>query len=99
MYCKSFQALRIRLTSLGGKTVGNTMNLMSNDVNRFDMTPMHLHYLWIAPLQTIVIIYFLYKEMGFAGLYGVIAILIVIPIQSKYKFRIRTRNLFFYIQH
>ncbi|KAJ8960745.1 hypothetical protein NQ318_020038 [Aromia moschata] len=43
------KALRIKLSCLGGETVGNAVNLMSNDVNRFDIAPMFLHYLWIAP--------------------------------------------------
>lgn len=77
------QALRIKLTCLGGETVGNTVNLMSNDVNRFDMAPLFLHYLWIAPLQCGVITFFIYMEMGMASLYGMLAVIMVSPLQSR----------------
>ncbi|CAG9767622.1 unnamed protein product [Ceutorhynchus assimilis] len=75
------KALRIRLTDLGGKTVGNTVNLMSNDVNRFDFSPPFLHYLWIAPLQAGLIAVFIYFEMGISAFYGMIAVAIIMPIQ------------------
>ncbi|KAJ8966239.1 hypothetical protein NQ314_003654 [Rhamnusium bicolor] len=74
-------ALRIKLTALEGRTVGNAVNLMSNDVTRFDMAPIFLHYLWIAPLQVICIIYFLYREVQFAAVIGMSAVACVIPFQ------------------
>lgn len=77
------QALRIKLTALGGETVGNTVNLMSNDVNRFDAAPLFLHYLWISPLQACLIAFFIYLEMGDAAFYGMSAVVVVAPLQSK----------------
>lgn len=67
---------------MGGKTVGNTVNLMSNDVNRFDTAPIYLHYLYISPIQTSFITYFLYKEMGISGIIGVLTVLAVVPLQG-----------------
>ncbi|CAH1183645.1 unnamed protein product [Phaedon cochleariae] len=75
------KALRIRLTALGGRTVGNAVNLMSNDVTRFDLAAIFLHYLWIGPLQLLFIIYFMYKEVGNAALVGILAIVCVMPLQ------------------
>ncbi|KAF7269081.1 hypothetical protein GWI33_017838 [Rhynchophorus ferrugineus] len=77
------KVLRLRLTSLGGKTVGNAINLMSNDVMRFDMAPLFLHYLWIAPLQGVLICYFIYLEMGIASFYGMLAVIVIMPLQSR----------------
>ncbi|CAH1995818.1 unnamed protein product [Acanthoscelides obtectus] len=82
------KALRIKLTSLGGQTVGNAVNLMSNDVNRFDMAPIFLHYLWIAPLQAICIVYFLSKEVGKSAFLGMLAIAIVVPVQVCFGIRL-----------
>ncbi|KAF2880617.1 hypothetical protein ILUMI_25557 [Ignelater luminosus] len=76
------KALRISLGSLGGKTVGNVVNLMSNDVNRFDMTPLFFHYLWISPIQVVFILYFMYREMHMSALIGILAILGFIPMQA-----------------
>ncbi|KAL1490440.1 hypothetical protein ABEB36_013133 [Hypothenemus hampei] len=80
------KVLRIKLTALGGKTVGNTVNLMSNDVNRFDNAPLFLHYLWIAPLQASLITFFIYMEMGVASFYGMMALLVVGPVQVLLSF-------------
>lgn len=59
---------------------------MSNDVVRFDTAPVFIHYLWIAPLQALCILYFLYKEVGFASFIGMLAFVAVLPVQSKYLF-------------
>ncbi|ERL93480.1 hypothetical protein D910_10770 [Dendroctonus ponderosae] len=75
------KALRIKLTALGGETVGNTVNLMSNDVNRFDQAPLFLHYLWISPLQACLIAFFIYLEMGDSSFYGMSAVAVVAPLQ------------------
>ncbi|XP_050309948.1 ATP-binding cassette sub-family C member 4-like [Anthonomus grandis grandis] len=75
------KALRIRITSLGGETVGNTVNLMSNDVNRFDLAPPFVHYLWLAPLQGFLITIFLYFEVGTASFYGMLSVVSIMPFQ------------------
>lgn len=76
------KALRLSLCSLGGRTVGNVVNLMSNDVNRFDVATLFVHYLWISPLQLVVITYFMYKEMGSAAILGIIVVIGFIPLQG-----------------
>ncbi|KAG5892951.1 hypothetical protein JTB14_015002 [Gonioctena quinquepunctata] len=81
------KALRIKLTALGGQTVGNVVNLMSNDVNRFDMAPIFVHYLWIAPLQLIFVFLFLYRLVDIAAFIGILAILVFIPLQMFFGAR------------
>ncbi|KAJ8980285.1 hypothetical protein NQ317_005204 [Molorchus minor] len=75
------KALRIKLSALGGGTVGNAVNLMSNDVNRFDIAPMFVHYLWIAPVQAILCVVFLYLKVGYAAVIGIATMLVFLPIQ------------------
>lgn len=58
------------------------MNLLSNDVNRFDIAVIFLHYLWIGPLETIVVTYFLWQEVGVSSIFGVAALLMFIPLQG-----------------
>lgn len=68
---------------------GKIVNLLSNDVARFDMAFMFLHYLWLVPLQMSVVLYFLYDAAGYApyvGLFGVV--LLVLPIQGILFFNI-----------
>ncbi|CAH1104174.1 unnamed protein product [Psylliodes chrysocephalus] len=84
------KALRLKFTSLGGQTVGNVVNLMSNDVTRFDLAPIFVHYLWISPIQLTFILYFMYKEVQEAALVGITAVFGVIPIQMLFGVRSAT---------
>lgn len=55
---------------------------MSNDVNRFDVTISYIPFLWIGPLETIVITYFLWQEVGESSIFGVATLLVFVPLQS-----------------
>lgn len=70
--------------SLGETTAGKVVNLMSNDLQRFDLTFMFFHYIWIIPIQVIVISWLGYTTAGYAALIGLLAMaLIALPIQGK----------------
>ncbi|KAF5296286.1 hypothetical protein FQR65_LT10282 [Abscondita terminalis] len=77
------KVLRLKIESLGGKTVGTAITLISNDVNRFDWAPHYLHYLWISPLQCLVIVYFMYQEIQVAAFIGIMGIVLFIPLQGS----------------
>ncbi|KAK6644533.1 hypothetical protein RUM43_000800 [Polyplax serrata] len=76
------KALRLSRTALGETTVGQVVNLLSNDVNRFDVALIFLHYLWIAPVETIIVTYFMYEVVGWATFLGVLFLLMLIPLQG-----------------
>uniref|UniRef100_A0A669E2P6 Multidrug resistance-associated protein 4 n=1 Tax=Oreochromis niloticus TaxID=8128 RepID=A0A669E2P6_ORENI len=76
------KALRLSAESMGQTTTGQIVNLLSNDVNRFDEITLNLHYLWVGPLQAAVIIVFLWYEIGASCLGGVAAIALMMPIQT-----------------
>ncbi|XP_014299326.1 ATP-binding cassette sub-family C member 4 isoform X1 [Microplitis demolitor] len=89
------KALRLSTTALGETAPGKIVNLVANDVNRFDLVSIFLHHMWSAPLTTLIIGYFLYTEAGYAGIFGIGAVFIVVPIQSytgklSSKFRLQT---------
>ncbi|CAI6360542.1 unnamed protein product [Macrosiphum euphorbiae] len=63
-------------------TVGQMINLISKDVNQFDMVLPNLHYLWIGPLQTIVVTYLLWQEIGVSSLIGIATLFFFIPLQG-----------------
>ncbi|XP_052900938.1 ATP-binding cassette sub-family C member 4-like [Anopheles moucheti] len=89
------KALRLSRTALGDTAPGKVVNLLSNDVNRFDIVSVFLHSMWSAPLLAIVIGILLYIEIGVAGLIGMVVIFIVTPIQSytgklTSRFRLQT---------
>ncbi|XP_078047115.1 putative multidrug resistance-associated protein lethal(2)03659 [Augochlora pura] len=76
------KALRLSRTALGETTVGQAVNLLSNDVNRFDVAIIFLHYLWIGPLETIIILYFMYREVEISAIIGVAVLLMFAPLQG-----------------
>ncbi|XP_078045915.1 putative multidrug resistance-associated protein lethal(2)03659 isoform X1 [Augochlora pura] len=89
------KALRLSKTALGETAPGKVVNLVANDVNRFDLVSIFIHHMWSAPLSGLIIAYLLYTEAGYAGLIGIAAVFIVVPIQSytgklSSKFRLQT---------
>lgn len=59
------------------------VNLLSNDVQRFDMASMFLHYIWIMPIQAVIAFYVVYRSVGWAALAGFLAITLqAVPLQG-----------------
>ncbi|KAF0769463.1 multidrug resistance-associated protein 4-like isoform X1, partial [Aphis craccivora] len=80
--------------TFGETADGQVINLITNDVNRFDCVK-NLNYLWIGPLQIIVGIYFLWQDIGVSLLVGVATFFFFIPLQGCMgkiisKFRLQT---------
>uniref|UniRef100_A0A3P8TFX2 Multidrug resistance-associated protein 4 n=1 Tax=Amphiprion percula TaxID=161767 RepID=A0A3P8TFX2_AMPPE len=76
------KALGLNCESMGRTTTGQIVNLLSNDVNRFDEVTANLHYLWVGPLQAVVIIVLLWEEIGPSCLAGVAVIALMMPLQT-----------------
>lgn len=79
-YC---QALRLSQKSLIETSPGKIVNLLSNDVSRFEIISLLVHPLWASPLLTISAAYILWQETQWAGMIGLAVILLIVPIQSK----------------
>ncbi|KDR24429.1 putative multidrug resistance-associated protein, partial [Zootermopsis nevadensis] len=84
------KALRLSKTALGETTVGQAVNLLSNDVARFDKTFLVLAFLVIAPVETMIIVYLLWSRIGISAVLGVVSILLVIPVQAGFGKMIST---------
>ncbi|KAG4077286.1 hypothetical protein HA402_009915 [Bradysia odoriphaga] len=76
------KALRLSQTALGETALGKVVNLLSNDVGRFDIVSMFLHSMWSAPLMAIIVGYLLWIEAGWAGMIGILVVFVVVPLQS-----------------
>lgn len=73
--------------ALAKTTAGQVVNLLSNDVNRFDYAFIYPHFIWLLPLQLIIVCYIIYLKIGYAAIVGVIGIVLqTIPVQCKFYF-------------
>lgn len=77
------KATKLSQTALGDTAPGKVVNLLSNDVNRFDLVSVIFNYMWCAPLLSIAVGYLLYREVGYAGFVGMAVVFLVVPLQCK----------------
>ncbi|KAK3729239.1 hypothetical protein RRG08_008566 [Elysia crispata] len=76
------KCLRLSTKALNESSVGQIVNLMSNDVNRFDQAVIFLHFLWVGPLQALAVLIILWHELGPSVLAGFVVLLLLIPVQG-----------------
>ncbi|XP_026324225.1 multidrug resistance-associated protein 4-like [Hyposmocoma kahamanoa] len=92
--------MRMNNGSLGETTAGKVVNILSNDLQRFDMAFLFMHYIWIIPLQLGAVLYLGYREAGYSALIGMAALcLIALPFQAflgrltgKVRFRVAEKT-------
>ena len=77
------QSLKLSLAALKELSLGQIVNLVSNDVSRFDSVIMTANYMWSTPIISCIVGYSLYNEVGFSGLPGFIVIIIITYCQGK----------------
>ncbi|XP_048006653.1 ATP-binding cassette subfamily C member 4-like [Leguminivora glycinivorella] len=70
--------LKLDRNGLSKTEPGQVINLMSNDVMRFDMVTLFLHYLWVMPVVVPVVSYLVWQHVRWAT----IAALLVIFVQT-----------------
>ncbi len=63
-------------------TVGETVNLMSADAQRFNDVTNFIHLLWSCPLQIILAIVFLWIELGPSVLAGLLIMVLMVPLNG-----------------
>ena len=79
-----FQALKLSKTALRETTIGQAVNLISNDVNRFDISTYFSVYAFIGPIHCIIMAYVMWLEVGVSAFVGIATILLFIPMQGKF---------------
>uniref|UniRef100_A0A4W6BSP5 ATP-binding cassette, sub-family C (CFTR/MRP), member 3 n=1 Tax=Lates calcarifer TaxID=8187 RepID=A0A4W6BSP5_LATCA len=83
------KALVITNAAKRSSTVGEVVNLMSVDAQRFMDLTTFLNMLWSAPLQIMLALYFLWQNLGPSVLAGVAVMIMLIPFnaveQMQYK--------------
>uniref|UniRef100_A0A8C7U9G4 Multidrug resistance-associated protein 4 n=1 Tax=Oncorhynchus mykiss TaxID=8022 RepID=A0A8C7U9G4_ONCMY len=78
------KALCLNSTALGKTTTGQIVNLLSNDVNKFDEVTIFLHFLWVGPLQAAAVMVLLWYEIGPSCLAGMAVLVFLMPIQTLF---------------
>lgn len=81
-FCFLFKALVVSNDTRKESTVGETVNLMSADAQRFNDVTNFIHLLWSCPLQIIVSIVFLWIELGPSVLAGLAVMVLMVPING-----------------
>ncbi|XP_076194947.1 ATP-binding cassette sub-family C member 2 isoform X3 [Aptenodytes patagonicus] len=76
------KALTMSSATRKESTVGETVNLMSADAQRFMDMANFIHQLWSSPLQIILSIVFLWGELGPSVLAGIAVMVLLIPING-----------------
>ncbi|CAG9854513.1 unnamed protein product [Phyllotreta striolata] len=76
------KALKLSNVALGKNSVGKIVNLLSNDVNRFDMAPQLIHQLWVGPLTAIAVMYIIFRDIGMSCMAGIVTIILMSPLQA-----------------
>lgn len=77
------KSLKLSQTALAQTTVAHMVNLMSNDVNRFDDFILHLDTIWLSPLILGAVFYVIFTYVGPTGCAGFSVYLLYVPLQSK----------------
>nr|UOF76393.1 multidrug resistance-associated protein [Bursaphelenchus xylophilus] len=74
------KTLRLSNSARREKTVGEIVNLMAIDIDRFQqITPQTQQY-WSTPLQIGLALYFLWKQIGVSVISGVMVMFLLLPI-------------------
>ncbi|XP_053679919.1 ATP-binding cassette sub-family C member 4-like [Anopheles nili] len=89
------KSLRLSRNALGDTSPGKVVNLMSNDVNRFDIASYLVCFMWTSPVVMVLAAGILWYEIGWSGVLGLVAIIVITPIQSytgtlTSRYRLRT---------
>jgi ABC-type multidrug transport system fused ATPase/permease subunit len=76
-------AMRMSSEARQERSVGAITNYMSSDTEKIQLFCMSINNLWSAPFRLGLGLYLLISSLGIAGIFGLISVVILIPIQGK----------------
>jgi ATP-binding cassette subfamily C (CFTR/MRP) protein 4 len=74
----------LSLSLANTESTGFIVNLVSNDVQRFEDVAIFGNYLWIGPVQMVVAMFLIYLEIGWVFLAPMAGLLFLVPLQSSF---------------
>nr|XP_021201313.2 multidrug resistance-associated protein 1 isoform X4 [Helicoverpa armigera] len=87
------KSLRMSNSARKESTVGEIVNLMSVDAQRFVELTAYLNMIWSAPLQIALALYFLWGILGPSVLAGLAVMIILIPVNGLIANRVKTLQI------
>ncbi|XP_077172136.1 multidrug resistance-associated protein 1-like isoform X2 [Paroedura picta] len=84
------KALVITNSARKTSTVGEIVNLMSVDAQRFMDLATYINMIWSAPLQVIMALYLLWLNLGPSVLAGVAVMLLLVPVNAVIAMKTKT---------
>ncbi|XP_053528129.1 multidrug resistance-associated protein 1 isoform X1 [Artibeus jamaicensis] len=84
------KALVITNSARKSSTVGEIVNLMSVDAQRFMDLTTYINMIWSAPLQVILALYLLWLNLGPAILAGVAVMIFMVPLNAVMAMKTKT---------
>ncbi|KFQ30724.1 Multidrug resistance-associated protein 1, partial [Merops nubicus] len=84
------KALVITNSARKTSTVGEIVNLMSVDAQRFMDLATYINMIWSAPLQVILALYLLWQNLGASVLAGVAVMILLVPINAVMAMKTKT---------
>uniref|UniRef100_A0A8C3AGT5 Multidrug resistance-associated protein 1 n=1 Tax=Cyclopterus lumpus TaxID=8103 RepID=A0A8C3AGT5_CYCLU len=84
------KALVISSAARRTSTVGEMVNLMSVDAQRFMDLITYINMIWSAPLQVVLALYFLWQNLGPSVLAGVAVMVLMVPINAVIAMKTKT---------
>ncbi|KAL3269849.1 hypothetical protein HHI36_008907 [Cryptolaemus montrouzieri] len=87
------KALRISTAARKESTVGEIVNLMAVDAQKFVELTAYLNMIWSAPLQIILSLYFLWKILGPSVLAGLAVMIVLIPVNGFIANKVKTLQI------
>ncbi|XP_018359853.1 PREDICTED: multidrug resistance-associated protein 1 isoform X2 [Trachymyrmex cornetzi] len=87
------KALRMSNAARKESTLGEIVNLMSVDAQRFMDLTAYINMIWSAPLQIVLALYFLWNILGPAVLAGLAVMIILIPVNALIANKVKTLQI------
>nr|XP_054597909.1 multidrug resistance-associated protein 1 [Nothobranchius furzeri] len=84
------KALVISNAARRTSTVGEIVNLMSVDAQRFMELITYINMVWSAPLQVVLALYFLWQNLGPSVLAGVAVMILMVPVNAVIAMKTKT---------
>ena len=80
------KVLRLQQAMLHKISIGHVINLVSNDVYKFDIGILYWNYIWIAPIITVLSTVVMLVYLGPIGAISVIIVVLHTPLQTMLGF-------------